>query len=152
MFEGDSGTMIPHEDLCQLIPHAANMCLLDKVLCWDENSIHCQAVGHRSESHPLRGKRGLASVHAIEYAAQAMAVHGSLLMPEGGPRQGYVVALRDVQLQVRWLDELLNVLDIKAQALTQSRAAMIYRFQVSANRQVVAQGRITVMNQTGISS
>lgn len=142
------------DELCRLIPHAADMCLLDKVLHWDQSNIHCQASSHRSPNHPLREPRGLASVHAIEYAAQTMAVHGGLLILEqgGSPSPGYVVALKQVRLHVRWLHDIPDILHIQAQALLQSSAAMIYRFHVNAAGNAIAEGRITVMNQTGTTS
>ncbi len=142
--------MIDHEALCQLIPHDGKMCLLDKVLHWDQDNIHCQSNSHQSASNPLRDERGLAAIHAVEYAAQAMAVHGGLLAREQGNEiePGYVVALKDVQLHRRWLHDLNVALDVHALALTQSAAAMIYRFQVVAGEHEIAVGRITVMNQT----
>ena len=45
--------------------------------------MQCVADNHRAASHPLRTRRGLLSSCAIEYAAQAMALHGALIGQEG---------------------------------------------------------------------
>src|SRR5260221_1645467 len=62
----------------QHIPHKGRMCLLDEVLSWDATRIRCRSATHRSADNPLRlhGRLGIAC--GIEYAAQAMAVHGAL--------------------------------------------------------------------------
>ena len=55
------------------------MCLLDCVETWDEERIHCRASSHRAMDNPLRVCERLGTACGIEYAAQAMAVHGALL-------------------------------------------------------------------------
>ena len=54
------------------------MCLLDRMTAWSPSAIECVAVNHRDPRHPLRSASGLLASAAIEYAAQAMAVHGAL--------------------------------------------------------------------------
>ena len=61
-----------------LIPHSGAMSLLNEVLKWDEDHIICLANSHRSKHNPLRNENALSSVCGVEYAAQAMAVHGAL--------------------------------------------------------------------------
>ena len=63
------------------IPHQGSMCLLDEVLAWNEQRIVCSAVSHTSPENPLRLAGRLGSANGVEYAAQAMAVHGALLAP-----------------------------------------------------------------------
>ena len=36
------------------IPHQGRMCLLDRVLEWDDNRILCSAASHRAGDNPLR--------------------------------------------------------------------------------------------------
>ena len=60
------------------IPHRARMCLLDEVVSWDAARISCRAVSHRDPDHPLRAHGRLGVACGVEYAAQAMAVHGAL--------------------------------------------------------------------------
>jgi len=61
------------------IPHAGRMCLLDEVLAWDANRIVCRSSTHRHVDNPLRVNGTLGAACGIEYAAQAMAVHGALI-------------------------------------------------------------------------
>jgi predicted hotdog family 3-hydroxylacyl-ACP dehydratase len=62
------------------IPHQGDMCLLDAVHEWDEQSARCSASSHRAPNNPLRHNGRLGAACSIEYAAQAMAVHAALLM------------------------------------------------------------------------
>ena len=64
------------------IPHKGSMCLLDGVTQWSEAEIVCHATSHRDPGNPLRSVdrdvNGLGITAGIEYAAQAMAVHGAI--------------------------------------------------------------------------
>lgn len=72
--------------IAALIPHDGAMCLLDGVLAWDRTSITCAASSHRAPGNPLAAGCRLDVVCGVEYAAQAMAVHGdSLAMAAGRP-------------------------------------------------------------------
>jgi predicted hotdog family 3-hydroxylacyl-ACP dehydratase len=62
----------------RLLPQRGAMCLIDTVLDWDAGTIRCTSSTHRNPDHPLRGPLGLASANAIEYGAQAMALHAAL--------------------------------------------------------------------------
>ena len=68
-----------HAGIAQRIPHAGRMCLLDALHSWTADGLHCSATGHAALDHPLRSAGGLLAPCAIEYAAQAMALHGALL-------------------------------------------------------------------------
>ncbi len=52
--------MIEHRQIAALIPHAGAMCLLDKVVSWDANSIRCLTTHHRSSDNPLKRADGSA--------------------------------------------------------------------------------------------
>ena len=75
------------------IPHRGPMCLLERMSAWSASAIECIAVNHRDPRHPLRSASGLLASAAIEYAAQAMALHGALAptpratAPRPGSRQ-----------------------------------------------------------------
>src|SRR5881398_1435622 len=71
-------TPIDKAEIRRLIPHAGTMCLLDSVLGWDDESIVCTTNTHRDEANPLRRDGRLSALHALEYAAQAAAIHGGL--------------------------------------------------------------------------
>ena len=84
-----------------LIPHSGLMCLLDRVMEWDDRSIVCLSNTHRHPANPLRRDGQLSAVHAFEYGAQAVAVHGGLRARSAGVTAppGYLAALRDAHLQ-----------------------------------------------------
>lgn len=130
------------------------MCLLDTVERWSETFIQCASNTHLLMNNPLRLNGHLNAVHAVEYAAQAMAVHGGLLAHEQGvqPVQGLIVALRDINLYTLYLHDKPGSLGIEAEILMHSSTAMIYSFRVKAGEMVLADGRISVMNGTGITA
>src|SRR5213075_1172850 len=72
-------TPLAHDEIARRIPHQGSMCLLDRVLEWDAEHIRCEATGHSQPDHPLRAHGRLGAACGVEYAAQAMAVHGALV-------------------------------------------------------------------------
>lgn len=113
--EEPAGTpiLLDHDGITELIPHRGRMSLLDGLLAWDEHQIHCVARNHRDPQHPLRSASGLLSSCLVEYAAQAMALHGGLshraaLAAGQTPRigAGYLASMRAVELSVWRLDDL----------------------------------------------
>jgi predicted hotdog family 3-hydroxylacyl-ACP dehydratase len=141
--------LIGHEELCSLIPHAGTMCLLDGVEQWDQQHIVCLSNTHLDEANPLRSNGVLAAVHGVEYAAQAMAVHGGLLAREAGRDNpaGFLAALRDVQLNTERLDNEPTSLRIEANELMRSGGSFMYSFTVSAAGRELLAGRLIVMTQ-----
>jgi predicted hotdog family 3-hydroxylacyl-ACP dehydratase len=73
-----TNTAIDANRIRELIPHAGTMCLLERVVGCDQTSIRCETRSHQNDNNPLRYKGRLSSVCGIEYAAQAMALHGAL--------------------------------------------------------------------------
>ena len=93
------------------IPHQGGMCLLDEVLAWDAVRIRCRSATHRAANNPLRAHGRLGAACGIEYAAQAMAVHGALIAVNASVSQrsavaGYLASVRNVALHVDRLDDL----------------------------------------------
>ena len=129
------------------IPHQGSMCLLDWVEEWDEQHIQCRAISHRAPDNPLRENSRLGAACGIEYAAQAMAVHGALLAPPGskGARVGYLVSVRGTQLRVPRLDDIAADLLVEATCLTRSENNILYQFNVHAAGVALLQGRATVV-------
>jgi len=127
-----------------LIPHAGSMSLLHEVIALEPESITCRAVSHRDPSHPLREDGVLSAVVGIEYAAQAMAVHGAL-RARHGRRAGMLAAVRDVVLNVERLDDVPDDLELKAQRLHDEGTRLLYEFEVLAAGRTLLRGRAVVV-------
>lgn len=139
--------MIQHDEICSLIPHSEDMCLLDSVEFWDDDKIICLSNSHLLENNPLRRDEKLSSIHVLEYAAQAMAVHGGLHDREQGKQmtEGYLAALRNVNVNLCELDCLKSKLHIEANKILSQGGNMIYTFTVSSEEVQLASGRATVV-------
>lgn len=138
--------MLDRVAIAARIPHQGSMCLLDAVLAWDSGRIHCRASSHRQPDNPLRAAARLGAACGIEYAAQAMAVHGALLAPAGAPpRPGYLASVRSVQLAVDRLDDLAQDLDIVAERLSGDENNILYHFRVEHAGDLLLSGRAAVM-------
>jgi predicted hotdog family 3-hydroxylacyl-ACP dehydratase len=137
--------------IARLIPHAGAMCLLDSVLAWDASSIRCSATGHRDADNPLRTGDRLPVLCGIEYAAQAMAVHGGLSGAAGErPRAGYLASVRNVVCTVDRLDTLEGKLIITAESLMGDDSRVVYRFDVEHDGRSVLSGRAAVVLDVGL--
>ena len=141
---------IEKAEIRTLIPHAGLMCLLDSVLKWDDQSIVCRSETHRDPTNPLRRDGQLSALHALEYSAQAAAVHGGLRARSAGAVAPpcYLAALRDAHLQVKRLDDIASPLEVRAQRLFGDTGDTIYECRVSAGDVLLADGRITIMLRT----
>jgi predicted hotdog family 3-hydroxylacyl-ACP dehydratase len=139
--------MLPKSEWAHLIPHTGAMCLLDEVVDWDAMRLHARSASHRRVNNPLRADGMLHAVNLCEYAAQAMAVHGALREREqGGPvRPGFLVALRDVSLQVERIDDLPGRLQVHVECLLALADNLQYAFRVEHRGRVLVTGRAAVM-------
>lgn len=129
------------------IPHQGRMCLLHCVEAWDAQQIQCRANSHRALDNPLRAHDRLGAACGIEYAAQAMAVHGSLLAPPDsvGAKAGYLVSVRGTQLHVPRLDDIVADLWVEAICITSNDNNILYQFSVSAAGVLLLEGRAAVV-------
>jgi predicted hotdog family 3-hydroxylacyl-ACP dehydratase len=133
-------------ELERLLPHRGAMCLLDAVASWDDSRIDCRTTSHRLADHPLRMDGRLPAIAAIEYAAQAVAVHGGLrALPGCDVAPGYLVAVRNTQLHAATLDDIETELRISATCLAADATGLAYAFAVRAGERLIAEGRATVM-------
>jgi predicted hotdog family 3-hydroxylacyl-ACP dehydratase len=133
------------------IPHQGDMCLLDGVESWDATHIRCRAASHRAPDNPLRAGGRLGAAAGIEYAAQAMALHGALLAPPEGeaPRAGFLASVRGVELLVDRLDDVAEDLVVEAERLSGEGNSVLYAFSVSADGRVLLRGRAAVVLDAG---
>ncbi|WP_407276044.1 3-hydroxylacyl-ACP dehydratase [Halothiobacillus sp. DCM-1] len=139
----------PHPDTARipaLLPHQGRLCLLDRVLDWDETRIRCAADNHRAPDHPLRWQGQLGSLIGIEYAAQAMALHGALRAPADQPiRQGMITRVQHIQAHIDRLDTLPGALDILATRLMGDDHVVRYGFILSHDGHTLLSGEASVL-------
>jgi len=129
-----------------MIPHAGAMCLLDEVAQWDAATIRCIARGHRDAGNPLRAGAELPALCGIEYAAQAMAVHGRLsAVLSETPRAGYLASVRDVVCHAPRLDDLEGELVIEAEKLAGDGASVLYGFRICFEDREILKGKAAVV-------
>ncbi len=116
------------------IPHQGRMCLLEQVLSWDADRITCTSRTHLEPDHPLRAHGRLGAACALEYAAQAMAVHGALLQPQPARAGsfGLLASARALQLH--------------------DAHGALYAFTVSAAQGLLAQGRASLLLDAAAAS
>lgn len=140
--------------IAALIPHAGRMCLLARVEDWDAQRIRCAATSHTAPDHPLRSASGLLATAAIEYAAQAAAVHGALRAQAAGrmPAPGFLASARGVELHRLRLDTLAGELAVQTEHLAGDDRQLLYGFSVSHAGEPVAQGRLAVVLDTPLAA
>ena len=136
------------------IPHKGRMCLLDEVVDWSAERISCRASGHRAADHPLRAHGRLGIACGIEFAAQAMAVHGALVSDaiesRGGavstPLAGILASVRGVRLHVARLDDVQSVLICDARRIAGDRGSILYEFELRSATTPLLSGRAAVFD------
>lgn len=129
-----------------LIPHAGSMCLLERVVQWDPESIECRTRSQLAADNPLRVDGGVPIEAGIEYAAQAMAVHGGLGDADGGgPRRGFVAVVNRVSWDGEWLDDEPGELCIHASALSGDDDGRQYAFRIDRGNRNLIEGTALVV-------
>jgi predicted hotdog family 3-hydroxylacyl-ACP dehydratase len=132
------------------IPHQGRMCLLDEVIDWNAQYIRCATATHRAPDNPLRSHGRLGAAVGIEYAAQAMALHGALA---GGaasqPQVGLLAGLRDVRLFVARLDDIDSDLICEVTHLAGDGMTALYEFALRDRDRILLSGRASVVLDAG---
>jgi len=137
---------IDHAWIQRHIPHQGNMCLLERVAQWDDTTIQCLTHSHVALDNPLRNAHGLPISAGIEYAAQAMAVHGALLAPvDQLPEVGYLTSVRNVQWWTPRLDNVGPEITIQATRISGNEVSLLYDFSVLCHDRLLLRGRAGVM-------
>jgi predicted hotdog family 3-hydroxylacyl-ACP dehydratase len=147
------------------IPHQGRMCLLDEVIDWNAQHIRCVTATHRAPDNPLRSHGQLGIASGIEYAAQAMALHGALAggaatgttvatdaaganaaAPTRSPPQvGLLAAVRDVRLFVTRLDDIDADLICEVEHLAGDGLTAMYAFALRDRDRILLSGRASVV-------
>ncbi|KNZ32024.1 MAG: hypothetical protein AD742_13975 [Methylibium sp. NZG] len=159
-------TPLDRDGIAELIPHSGPMCLLHRLVQWDLQQIVCLANNHRDPVHPLRSRSGLLASALIEYAAQAMALHGALIGRAAGlpVRPGYLASVRGTQLHVMTLHDLPQAgsagpaaaaepdeLRISATRQAGDERQILYAFTAHHGSRLLAEGRAAVVLNTPVS-
>jgi len=123
------------------------MCLIDEVLDWNDTNIRCRTASHRMDSNPLRTADRLRSECGIEYAAQAIAIHGVLNGAPLGttPVAGMLAGARGVTLHVNRLDDLAGDLVIQCSRISGDDTALLYDFSIAWAAKTLLAGRATIV-------
>lgn len=128
------------------IPHRGAMCLIDEVTAWTDAGIECSTGTHRLKSNPLRTGGRLRSECGIEYAAQAIAIHGALSAPPGrAGAAGMLASAREVVSHVSRLDDVDGRLLIQATRISGDATALLYAFSISCGPVPLQAGRVTIV-------
>ena len=141
-------TALGRTEIAALIPHAGAMCLLDTVVRWDSKSITCVASNHRDAGHPLANDGRLDTICGVEYAAQAMAIHGGLTAGRR-PEAGYLASVRDVVCHAERLDLADGDLEVTATLLLGDTGGAVYGFVVRCGMETLLEGRAAVVIDAG---
>jgi predicted hotdog family 3-hydroxylacyl-ACP dehydratase len=137
------------------IPHQGRMCLLDEVVAWNAHHICCSTGTHRALDNPLRSHGRLGVACGIEYAAQAMALHGALASAAAGAnagaasRVGLLASVRDVRLHVLRLDDIESDLFCEVTHLAGDNFTAMYEFAVRDQDKSLLGGRASVVLDAG---
>ena len=123
------------------------MCLIDEVLDWSAADILCRTASHRLASNPLRTADRLRAECGIEYAAQAMAIHGVLnaASHSASPAAGMLASVRGVTLHVDRLDNIADDLLIRGTRISGDATALLYDFSISRESTTLLSGRATIL-------
>ena len=148
------------------IPHHGRMCLLDEVIAWSAERVSCRSGTHRDTDNPLRAFGRLGIACGIEYAAQAMAVHGALVAggaPEAGTfstrpssarafAAGFLAAVRGVRFHSLRLDDVRGDLICDAVRMAGDATTALYEFELRSQETQLLTGRATVVFDAGLKS
>ena len=142
--------LLDHAWIAACIPHHGTMCPLDRVDEWDTQHVRCSASSHRALDNPLRAHGRLAAACGIEYAAQAMAVHGALLAAlqsgqQAAPRLGYLASVRGATLHVGRLDDIAADLQVEARHFSGDGNTILYDFSIHVAGRMLLEGRAAVI-------
>jgi predicted hotdog family 3-hydroxylacyl-ACP dehydratase len=142
--------MTAADDIRSLIPHGGSMCLLERIVAWNERSVSLATSTHASTGNPLRRDGRLHAIHLCEYGAQAMAAHGGLLArgTGRGATSGMLVSLRDVVLSADFVESLPGELVIEAEILQVTAGSRQYAFRVTHGATELIRGRAAVIEGT----
>jgi predicted hotdog family 3-hydroxylacyl-ACP dehydratase len=140
-------TLLDAADIAARVPHHGAMCLLHALHESSDTHVLCSTMSHRAADNPLRSASGLLACNGIEYAAQAMALHGAMTAAADAPPQGgRLASVRGVKLHTERLDTIDGPLFVHAERLAGDAGQAMYQFMLrDEQRRMIVQGRATVL-------
>lgn len=95
----------------------------------------------------MRAHGRLGAACGVEYAAQAMAVHGAIVAQASGipARAGFLASVRNLVLRVTRLDDLDGELIASAERLAGDEGGTLYEFTVSSGGRELLSGRAGIV-------
>lgn len=124
------------------LPHAGSMCLLDEITAVNKQTLTACAISHQDKLNPLMLDGKIATINGVEYAAQAMAVHGSFLSEK--TQSGYIATVRNIELFTPYLPQNNLPLIINVEQLMSDKNGFTYQFQIQCKQQNIISGKITI--------
>lgn len=139
--------LIGRQEIAAMIPHGEGMCLLDEVTQWDAGRIVCRTNTHLDPNNPLLDATGLPALSALEYCAQAAAVHGELLARSQGSNAppGWLASVRDATFLAPRLDTCEGALEIEARVVRIGGGGYVYDVSLSGGEAIIASARIIII-------
>ena len=130
-------------EITRMLPHDGSMVLLDRIASCGEREIVCATRSHLDPDNPLRRRGLLPVVCGVEYAAQAMAVHGALNAGSRA-RPGVLASVRKVSWSTDRLDDVAGELAVRAEVLMAGQDRSIYAFRLQSGDADVLTGEAAV--------
>ncbi|MEO6748299.1 MAG: 3-hydroxylacyl-ACP dehydratase [Casimicrobiaceae bacterium] len=132
--------------IADLLPHAGAMVMPQAIRHFDPQRIVCTTMRHQDSGNPMRREGRLPALAGVEFAAQAMALHGALRRsPPAALRHGRLASIRDLVLARRFLDDVNGELVIECRLDVASAGVFAYCFSIEGAGQTLLRGRATVM-------
>ncbi len=122
------------------LPHGPGMCLLEAVLTWSQAHVVCR-TREGGDSPLATDGGGLRAVHAVEYAAQATAVHGVLCGGDAA-RPGVIASVRSLRWGRSWLSG--GAREVRCSHVLSQANAVVYDFELRDANGPAVSGRVTV--------
>lgn len=153
-------SLLNSQEIEQHLPHAGKMSLLDKVSYADRSRLSATATSHLNSDNPLRFNGRLATINGIEYAAQAMAIHGFLLTEAtlsdtplsevptkdklDSIQTGYIATVRNIDINSPFFPENISTLLVEVEQLMSDNNGFTYQFHISCEKKTLISGKITI--------
>ena len=140
-------TLLNAPEIAVRVPHGGTMCLLYALHESSDTHLLCSATSHHAADNPLRSASGLLSCIAIEYAAQAMALHGAMTAAaDARPQGGRLASVRGVKLHVPRLDTIDGPLFVHVERMAGDVRQAMYQFTLhDEQHNTLVYGRATVL-------